>query len=247
MSWTRRAVTLYRRLRSREQVDIDLDAEVQGYFEIVIQRLMARGLPREQAIRAARLKLEGPEQIKEKAREARMGTAIETTVRDLRYAWRTLRKNPGFTLVAVLTLGLGIGANAAIFSLINAVMLRLLPVQHPEQLVLLTDPAESGTATDTTEHGIRRNLSYPEFEQLRLHNTVFSGILAAQNEVLEVNVSPGAKTTAEPVKARVQLVSGEFFHVLGVQPIIGRVFTPEEDRVARREPDHRHFVRLLAA
>ncbi|HEY3938652.1 MAG TPA: ABC transporter permease, partial [Bryobacteraceae bacterium] len=213
-----------------------LDAEVRSYFEIVVDRMMARGLSREQAMRAARLEFDGPEQVKQQAREARMGTAIETTWRDIRYAARALRKNPGFTAVAVLTLGLGIGANAAIFSLINAVMLRLLPVQHPDQLVLLTDPTESGLATETTEHGVRTNLSYPEFEQLRLHNTVFSGILAAQNDVSAVDVFPEGVTPEHSLRAHAQLVSGGFFQVLGITPVLGRVFTPQEDQVPGANP-----------
>ena len=141
-----------------------------------------------------------------------------------------------FTAVAVLTLGLGIGANTAIFSLINAVMLRLLPVQNPEQLVLLTDPSESGVATETTEHGVRSILSYPEFEELRSHNTVFSGMLAAQSEVSDSDVFPGGKTAAQPLKAHTELVSGDFFHLLGVQPIMGRAFTSEEDKVPGANP-----------
>jgi len=179
MSWTATITSICRRWLHRGQIERELDTEVRSYFEIVTERLMAGGLSREEAIRSARLQLEGPEQVKEKVRQARMGFTIETTARDIRYAWRTLRRNPGFTVVAVLTLGLGIGANCAIFSLINAVMLRALPVQHPEQLLLLTDPRESGVAMETTEHGVRRNLSYREFRELQLHNTVFSGLLAA--------------------------------------------------------------------
>ena len=165
-----------------------------------------------------------------------MGATAETTFRDIRYACRVLQKSPGFTVIAVLTLALGIGANTAIFSLINAVMLRRLPVEHPEQLVLLTDPAESGAAVDTTEGGVRDRLSYPEFEQLRLHNRVFSGIFAAQNEVSDLDVFPGARSTAQSVRAHTQLVSGEFFRVLGIQAIIGRVFTPEEDKAPGANP-----------
>lgn len=181
-------------------------------------------------------KLEGPEQVKEKVREARIGSAIETTARDIRYAWSTLRKNPGFTPVAVLTLGLGIGANAAIFSLINAVMLRALPVQNPEQLVLLTDPSESGVDTETTEHGVRRILSYQEFQQLRLHNTVFSGLFAAQSDLGNVDVLPEGVGESQTLRARVQLVSGEFFQVLGVRPVLGRFFTAEEDQALDANP-----------
>ena len=228
MSWITGILSICRRWLHGEQAERELDAEVRSYFDIVTERLMAGGLSREEALRLARLELEGPEQVKEKVRQARMGFAVETTARDIRYAWRALRKNPGFALVAILTLGLGIGANSAIFSLINAVMLRALPVQHPEQLMLLTDPSESGVAMETTEHGIRRNLSYREFEQLQLHNTVFSGLLAAQNDVSDVDVLPEGGNESQTLRAHAQLVSGNFFQVLGIKPTIGRTFTPEE-------------------
>ena len=187
-----------------------------------------------------------------------MGATAETTFLDIRFACRVLQKSLGFTAIAVLTLALGIGANTAIFSLINAVMLRRLPVEHPEQLVLLTDPAESGAAVDTTEGGVRDRLSYPEFEQLRLHNRVFSGIFAAQNEVSDLDVFPGARSTAQPVRAHTQLVSGEFFRVLGIQAIIGRVFTPESSehsmanrcgsaQESERTPGFIGFLRMMRA
>ena len=236
MSWATTIANICRRWLQREQADRELDAEVQSYFDIVAERLMATGLSREEAMRSARLQWEGPEQVKEKVRQARMGFTIETTARDIRYAWRTLRKSPGFTVVSVLTLGLGIGANSAIFTLINAVMLRALPVQHPEQLVLLTDPSESGVAMETTEHGVRRNLSYQEFQQLRSHNTVFSGLLATQNDVSDVDVLPEGGSESQIFKAHVQLVSGEFFQVLGIHPIMGRFFTPEEDKAPGADP-----------
>ncbi len=100
-------------------------------------------------------------------RQARTGIFLDSAAKDLQHGWRTLRRNPGFTTVAVLTLGLAIGANTAIFSLINALMLRLLPVQNPEELVLLTDPADAGIDVDTTQHGVRTILSYPEFQELQ--------------------------------------------------------------------------------
>jgi hypothetical protein len=108
---------------------------------------------------------------------------------DLRYSVRALGKSPGLLLVAVLTLALGIGANTAIFAVVNAVILRALPVSHPEQLALLTDPDEAGTNVETNEHGDRRLLSYVEFVELRNHNSVFSGLLAAQSEPVSVDVT----------------------------------------------------------
>jgi predicted permease len=147
---------------------------------------------------------------------------------DLRYALRTLSKSPGFLLVSVLTLALGIGANSAIFAVINAVMLRTLPVAGPERLALLTDPGASATNVETTEFGERHLLSYPEFKRLRTGSSVFSGMFAAMSvpAALDVSEDGGA---AEKSKARTQLVSGEFFDVLGVKPAVGRVFTAKED------------------
>jgi predicted permease len=238
MSWISRSASLYRRLRHRRQAEEELDTEVHAYFEILAERNVARGVSPEEARRAARVEFEGPEQVKERVREVRVGAAIETTLEDFRYAFRVLRKSPGFTTIAVLTLALGIGANTAIFSLINAVMLRLLPVAHPEQLVLLTDPGESGTSVDTSENGVRSTLSYPEFDRLRLSKTgAFSDMFAAQNEVsnLEVFLSEGSGIP-RAARAHTQLVSGEFFGVLGVQPILGRAFTPEEDKAPGANP-----------
>jgi predicted permease len=155
---------------------------------------------------------------------------------DLRFAARTLSTRPGFLIVALLSLGLGIGANTAIFSLINAVILRALPVSHPERLVLLTDPGSSGVAVESTEHGTRSLLSYPEFEQLRAHNAVFTAMFAAQSALSDMDVYTGPGGGDRSSKARVQLVSGEFFDVLGLQPILGRAFTPQEDRVQGANP-----------
>src|SRR5580658_6428528 len=153
---------------------------------------------------------------------------------DLRYAVRTLEKSPGFLSIAVLSLALGIGANSAIFAVINAVMLRALPVANPERLALLTDPGASGTNVETTENGERHMLSYPEFQQLRARNSEFSGMFAAMSApaALDVGESGGAGLA----KARVQLVSGEFFDVLGVRPALGRVFTAAEDQARGANP-----------
>ena len=118
-----------------------------------------------------------------------------------------------------LALGLGIGANTAIFSLINAIMLRILPVTHPEQLKCCSPtPGSSGVAIDTTQHGVRSILAYPEFEQLRSHNQVFSGIFAAQSAPIEVDAVTAQGAGEQTAKARIQLVSGEFFRVLECSP-----------------------------
>src|ERR1700674_913234 len=112
---------------------------------------------------------------------------------DLRFAWRILAKSPGFTLIAVLTLALGIGANTAIFSVLDSVMLRSLPVPHPEQLAVLTDPDEHGSHFGSQTGG-RSLLAYSEFEYLRDHNQVFSQMFAADSNLPELEVTIGGSS-----------------------------------------------------
>ena len=140
MSWLTsllsRGKHLYRRLRHPKEAEAELAEEVQTYFEIMVERRVAQGLTREAAERAVRLQFEDADRAREKVREARVGAELETTWRDFRYALRALRKNSGFAAAAVLSLGLGLGANTAIFTLVNTVMIKSLPVKDGGRLNL---------------------------------------------------------------------------------------------------------------
>lgn len=144
---------------------------------------------------------------------------------DLRYAIRTLLSQPGFTSVAVLSLALGIGANTAIFSLLNMILLSSLPVRDPQELVILTNPAASGVS-----QGAQRNeralLTYSEFLQLRDESTVFSALMACQSQLerMQARVDGGA-----PEEIRTSMVSAEYFSTLGVPALIGRTFSADDD------------------
>src|ERR1700733_9755534 len=142
-----------------------------------------------------------------------------TVVRDVNFALRTLRRTPGFTLVAVLTLALGIGANTAIFTLLNQVLLRLLPVKDPHTLVMLTMRGKHYGSNWGSNA-----ISYPMYKDFKEHNEVFSGMMARFPIYASVTVG----NASERVKA--ELVSGSYFDVLGVTTAIGRPFTPDDDR-----------------
>ena len=143
---------------------------------------------------------------------------------DIRYSVRMLLKNPGFTLVVVFTLALGLGANAAIFSLMDRVLLQSLPVANPEQLAVLSSFDSDGVAE------IDQSFSYPMYKDLRDRNDVFSGVIARGSA--QMNVSHGEQTE----RVRGELVSGNFFEVLGVRPWAGRLFTQDDDRTPGAHP-----------
>jgi predicted permease len=168
--------------------------------------------------------------------------SVDNIIQDLRFALRTFLKNPGFALLAILTLALGIGANTAIFTVLDSVLLRSLPVAQPRRLVVLTNPDAHGM-NNGSESGDRSLLAYSEFEYLRDHNQAFSGIFAADSTLAQVDITiPGVSTSsvsgphATENSARVRMASGDYFSTLGVLPIIGRAFGPEVDRAPRSSP-----------
>jgi predicted permease len=147
-----------------------------------------------------------------------------------------LARNPGFTAVAVLTLALGIGANTAIFSVVNSVLIRNLPVRDPQQLVFLTNPDNQGMEQGFGD-GDRDFLTYPEFQELAHNNQVFSGLAASASEGPKLSVGiDNEGTSSEGAPARISLVSGSYFSVLGVDPVLGREFTSDVDTVRDANP-----------
>jgi putative ABC transport system permease protein len=220
--------TIPLRLRSlfrRRQVELELDEELRYHLERQIEELINNGMTKEEARYAALRALGGIEQRKEECRDMRSLRLIEELLQDLRYGLRTLRKSPGFTTVAVLTLAFGIGANTAIFSLVDPILIKSLPVKNPEGLVILKTVNQRG------EDGIE--LSYPLFEQLRARTQVFSGVIAT-NSVRATEMIAEIGSPRE--KARLQLVSGEYFQVLGVNAIIGRTLTTADNQAPGAHP-----------
>jgi predicted permease len=202
------------RRRNRELAD-----ELESHLQLHIEDNLRAGMTPAEASRQALIKLGGVEQSKEIYRDRRGLPAVETLVADLRYAIRTLRKSPGFTAVAILSLTLGIGANTAIFTVINAALLKSLPVKEPERLAILTDPDKRGWGGGW--------YCYRAYAGLRERNAVFSGLLARSDWGSELFVSiDGGRIE----KATGDLVSGNFFAVLGVNPYIGRTFSLEDER-----------------
>ncbi len=154
---------------------------------------------------------------------------MQTLIQDLRYGVRTLMKQPGFALLAVFTLALGIGANTAIFSLLDQVLLRRLPVEKPDELVVLRSPGPI-RGHGSSDSDIATSFSVPMYKGLRERNEVFSGLLARY----AIPLSVSAKGQTE--RADGELVSGNYFEVLGVRPVLGRIFTLEDDKLAGAHP-----------
>lgn len=213
MTWWHR---LFHRRRHEEQ----LEKELRHHLDLHSSDLMDQGYSPEEARRQAHLALGGIEQVKEKCRDARGTRWMEELLQDLRFGVRTLLKNPIFTLVVAATLALGIGANTAIFGLVNALLWRPLPVvKAPGELVLLVRGDGQGST-----------LSYPDFRELRERNQVLSDLAL----YTQVPISFGNNVGSEVVLGA--MVSGNYFDVLGIKLSFGRTFLPEEDRTPGAHP-----------
>ena len=212
-----------RSLFRKKQVDRELDEELGAYLEMEAAEKMRQGISRKDALREVRLERGSLEVTKELVRSGGWEFFVETCWQDLHYSVRMLRKSPGFAAVAIVTLALGIGANTAIFSLTDQILLRDLPVPHPEQLFILRSPGPNhGHTWGDVDQGAQ-SFSYPMYKDLRERATVFSGLLACRR--ITVNVSGHSETQA----AHADLISGNFFQTLEVQPVLGRLFASSDE------------------
>jgi putative ABC transport system permease protein len=224
-------MTLWSRFRSwmqaimrRSHVENEMDAELRFHIEACAEDLVRSGVARAEAMRQARLEFGGLERAKEECREARGVNLVETLVQDMRYGARMLRKSPGFTAVAVLTLALGIGANTAIFSVINATLLKPLPYPSADRLVLVWQMY--GPNPDDINI-----VSAPNMHDVEKENDVFESMAFFDSAGKGYNLAEGKD--AERVSG--VRVSSKFFDVLGTKPLVGRSFLPEEEA---RGKDH---------
>jgi predicted permease len=196
-----------RALFQRNTVESELDDEIRFHFEQQVEKFVQSGLPLTEAHRRARLTFGGSDQIKEECRDARGVTIIETLAQDARYAVRQLRRNPGFTAVAVLTLALGIGANTAIFSVVNGVLLRPLPYPEPERLVT-----------------IQSYQSLPDLEDIQKQSQSFESLGGSTMQRLDYTGG------AEPVQVFSINCNADLFRTLGTRPALGRLLNADDDR-----------------
>lgn len=231
---------LFHRLRSlfrREQVERDMDEELRFHYDAHTERGIRSGLTLEEARRQARLAVGSAESVKEECRDARGVSLVESLLADVRYALRSLAKSPGFACVVVCSLAIGIGANTAIFSLMDALLWRALPIQDPDGLHLVGTRYEVGT-----EYGY----PYKQYRLIADHSPWFSGVAAYAST--RVNVTIGGST--EPA-ADAQMVSGGYFQLLGVKAVLGRTIGPEDDHVPNGHPvvmlSHAYWQRRFGA
>jgi predicted permease len=224
-----------RALFRRRAADRELDDELRLHLELQAEKYIRAGTAPDAAARRARMELGGIEQVKERTRDAWGTQAIESTFQDVGYAFRVLRKSPAFTGAVVLSLALGIGANTAIFTLIDAVMWRSLPVADPEALLVVGQQRQQD---------VELGFSYAEYRLIRDSE---AGVDVAGYATAPINISVDG-----PPEPSVQghLVTGDYFAVLGVRPALGRAIGPDDDRVPNGHPivmiSHGYWERRFA-
>jgi len=208
----------------RSLVENEVEEELRAHIQDRANDLERSGVPGAEAERRARLEFGGYQKFKEECREAQGTHFVESLLQDIRFAFRMLRKSPGFTLIAVLTLALGIGANTAIFSIVDCLVLRPLPVERPGQVVFLTS-ARKGNSASTA-------FSYPDFSDIQKQTAnVFSDFSA-----FGMFLTDGLAVNGQSQPMWSNYVTGDFFGLLGLKPALGRLILPSEGSVAGADP-----------
>src|SRR5436853_6097679 len=198
--------------RKREK---ELEEEVRSHLKLSAQERVVCGVAEGEATSAARREFGNVELVKETTRDAWGWRFLDRPAQDLRFGLRMIVKSPGFAAVAILTLALGIGANTALFSVVNAVLLNPLPYPDPDQLLAVY--SKTGTFQESS-------ISYPNFLDWQKDNHSFAALSAFRSDDYNM-VGAG-----EPERVHIHMISAEFFPALGLQPVLGRMFRPEEDR-----------------
>jgi predicted permease len=207
-------------LLRKDKVERQLDDELRAYIETVTDEKIAAGMSASEAHRTTLAEFGGFEQVKQAVREHRAGTDLEVLLQDARYGWRQLQRNPGFTAAVIVTLGLSIGANAAIFSIVNALMLKRLPYPEPERLGTIFWRVEGSQPFDGP--------NAIDGEQWELLRDNVPSLLGAVSSSISSGMNLEAGRSVQYVHAG--RVSAHYFEVLGIRPAIGRSFTEDEDR-----------------
>ena len=225
MGWIKNLISGLQTLRHSEQTERELDEELRAFHDASVDEKMRRGMPEDDAARAARVEIGSANAVKHHVRSAAWESWVENLWLDLRLSLRVLMRSPGFMLIAVLSLALGIGANTAIFTLIKQVSLQDLPVHKPQQLVTfgksLTDGVFGGI-----DLGAFDEFTYDFARQLEKNPGPFQGVAAYSSFPPEVSVRlPGSGAA---LQVRVRAISGNFFSVLGANPMLGRAITSSD-------------------
>lgn len=206
-----------RSLLKKEELDQDLDQELQSHLELLTQEKIDNGQPADEARREARLELGGIEQVKERVREHRLGFTLDTFLQDIRYTFRALRKNKGFAFVAILILAVGIGANTALFSVVNEVLLRHIPYDDPDRLVV---------GLKTREGSLSGPVSTPDYYDFRDLSRSFENLAQFSPYTNHRTITGGTR----PELVRAMSVTWNLFPILRVNPVAGRHLNAEDEQ-----------------
>ena len=210
-------MTWWRRVFNRDSLESQLDVELRDHFDRLGRDFIALGHTDSEARRLARLEFGGMDQVKEQCRDARGTRWVDETAQDVRYGLRGFRKNPGFTIVAIVTLAIGVGANLAIFNVFDALLLRPLPVPHASELITMTRWQQGNSGA---------HFSYPQVQQLSEHTDLFTALCGIGSDTVYI----GPVEALEPVGAA--WVSGRYFDTLRLTPFLGRLLTAAGDTPA---------------